>query len=82
MDSLQLSGFLLENSEGEQRESEPPPQWPNLSVIFVSDSAFMDQKYGHWTMTGSVFGHLMRNRDDLCIIVIQGCAKKKKNNHS
>ena len=52
------------------------PNGQVYAVIFVNDSTIMNQKYGHGTMAGSVFVHLMRNRDDLCIIVKWECAKR------
>ena len=51
------------------------PNGPVYAVIFVNDLTNMNQKDGHWAMTGSVFVHLMRNRDDLCIVV-KWCGKK------
>ena len=56
------------------------PNGPVYAVIFVNDSTNMNQKDGHWAMTGSVFLHLMRNRDDLCIVVKWGA--QKEHNHS
>ena len=56
------------------------PNGPVYDVIFVNDSTNKNQKDGHWAMTGSVFVHLMRNRDDLCIVV-KWCAQKE-HNHS
>ena len=56
------------------------PNGPVYDVIFVNDSTDMNQKDGHWAMTGSVFVHFMRNSDDLCIVV-KRCAQKE-HNHS
>ena len=57
-----------------------PPNGQFYAVIFVNDPTIMNQKYAHWTMTGFVFGHFMRNRDDLCFIVKNGA--QKEHNHS
>ena len=69
--------FLMEN--GEDQKGNLSLLFPNgqvYAVIFVNDSTIMNQKYGRGTMPGSVFVHLMRNRDDLCIIVKWECAKR------
>ena len=47
--------FLRENGEDQKRESESLPEWPSPC--------------GCLRQHGSVFVHLMRNSDDLCLIM-------------
>ena len=61
--------FLMKSVESTTGETESRPEWQNLRGNLRQRTTIMYQKYGHWTVTGSVFGHLMRNRDDLRIIV-------------
>ena len=81
MDSLQLYGSSSWKTVKIRKVNlSLLPNGPVYAVIFVNDSTNMNQKDGHRAMTGSVFVHLMRNRDDLCVVV-KWCAQKE-HNHS
>ena len=64
-----LRFFLMENGEDTKGKTESLPEWPILRGNLRQ--RFDDYESEMWPLdvTGSVFGHLMRNRGDLCIIV-------------
>ena len=65
--------FLMGKSEDQKGESGSLPEWPSLCGNLRQRFDYYESEI--CPMTGSVFGHFMRNRDDLCLIVKKGAQK-------
>ena len=80
MDSSKVSGsFSWRPVKIRKEKLSLLPNGPVYAVIFVKGPTIRNQKYGHLTVSGSVFGHLMRKCDDLCSIVTWSAQKYHNN---